>query len=209
MGELLTAQVAGAKVSRMGSGAALTRDAAVLMSEIGLQVGEQARADYKAKSEGGTDSAGIQWKPNSPATIARKAYKKPAVKRLVEQRRQVARQLRRVRSSRRGALLRQRHKALSDEIKALISRFTSESRIGVDTGAQEMSGLPGFQATDGRGGGVFIVDTWSVEFGYARTYSEHFDLKRELLPDQLSAKQEQEAVEKVASWVAERIGKVI
>lgn len=58
-------------------------------------------------------------------------------------------------------------------------------QIGVDTGLQLNSASPGYQAPDGKGGNVTDYSESSVTVGFGRSYSEHFDKHRKLIPDTL------------------------
>lgn len=57
--------------------------------------------------------------------------------------------------------------------------------IGVDTGLQRASASPGFIGPDGKGGNLLLMSQASVTVGYNRTYSDHFDRLRPLIPNPL------------------------
>jgi len=67
-------------------------------------------------------------------------------------------------------------------------KFKGQHQIGVNTGLQRASARPGFTGADGRGGNVQIKADDSIEVGFGRSYSRHFDKRRKLMPEVLPPK---------------------
>lgn len=81
--------------------------------------------------------------------------------------------------------LRKKRLELLLKLEQLVDREMGKYEIGVDTGLQRSSAVPGFVGSDGKGGNLLKVTESSVTVGYNRNYSEFFDAKRPLLPGQL------------------------
>lgn len=127
-----------------------------LLEAIGVTLLSFAQQDYRTLSRGGTSSDGRKWKALDPKTVARKAA--------------------------RGRKTSRTNKTGSG--KPLPTG--NISAIGIDTGLQQASGAPGFNAAGG--GNIFeIKPPDEVTVGYGRSYSKFFDMQRKLLPDKLPA----------------------
>ena len=181
------------------------RERADLLERFGDIVLRSARDNYEKKSEGGTGSDGIKWKPNHPRTIARKARKSPKVKNLVEQRKRLAKLIGRA-SEARSRRLRERRATLLRQIQRIEGQFADTNRIGVDTALQEASGIPEFDGGDGKGGNIIEFESdRAITVGYGRTYSEKFDSVRKLFPEELPAPVESLLEEEAVAWVVQRL----
>lgn len=90
-----------------------------------------------------------------------------------------------------------------------VYRQKGDVPIGIETGQQLGSSLPGFRGRDGLGGNIFEVADSSVTVGYGRSYSEHFDTRRPLLPPKLPAAWQERLEELAAAWGEERISQAL
>lgn len=126
-----------------------------MLEVLGLELLGLIQLDYEVKSRGGAGASGEAWKQLDPKTIKRK------------QRR--GRRNRRRRQTRSG-----RQRPAADAVA-----------IGIDTGQQRNSAVPGFQGNDGQGGNVFELRSADITVGFGRVYSTYFDEERELIPDPL------------------------
>jgi hypothetical protein len=121
---------------------------------VGVAVLSLQAMDYRTLSRGGTTPDGRHWKALDPKTIKAKARRG------------------RGKTSRRTK---------TGSGKAL--PVGDVSAIGIDTGLQQASGSPGFNAPGG--GNIFEVAGDRVTVGYGREYSKYFDKTRKLFPDKL------------------------
>lgn len=179
---------------RLGETAAeFKRQKKKLLKRLGLQLLSNAQLDYETKGRGGTGTDGITWKPLAESTIKAKNRKgnrqsgtaaKAAKKTLKE-------------SKKKGRP--------SNKTKAAKSFLAGAAgtQIGVDSGLQRASAAPGFVASDGKGGNVLEVEEEAVTVGYGRDYSEYFDEKRKLLPDELPPAWEQDLDKTQEEWADE------
>lgn len=131
-----------------------------VLEAVGVKLLSFAKQDYRTKSRGGTGTDGITWKPLAAATIKRKngtsTGKKNSKRRVTK-----------------GGKARP---------------GIGSSAIGIDSGLQQNSASPGFKGPDPEGGltgNVLEVTETSVTVGFGRSYSEHFDAVRPLLPTTL------------------------
>lgn len=200
------------------------------MHLVGVQTLSLARLAYRDKSRGNTGSDGITWDKLSRKTIEARVRKRAPSKRIVEQRRKVAKQIEQTleqakqqsgkgsgkRRKSRGkppkekvATLRKKRKDLLAKHQALVDREFSKHAIGIDTGLQFNSSQPGFAATDGRGGNLLEVQGTVVTVGFLRVYSEHFDKRRKLMPETLPDRWQEELAKVVGRWSQQQISKFI
>lgn len=121
---------------------------------VGVAVLSLQAQDYRTLSRGGTTADGRHWKALDPKTIKSKARRG------------------------RGATSK---RTTTKSGKAL--PVGDVSAIGIDTGLQQASGSPGFNAPGG--GNIFEVTGDRVTVGYGREYSKYFDKTRKLFPDKL------------------------
>lgn len=164
------------------------RQRTITLHAVGVQLLGFVREAYVAKSRGGAGSDGIQWAKLSRATIEQRVRSRAPAKRIVEERKRLAAEIRQQRgpgSPARIERLRARRKSLSERLQAMVDAEYANHAIGINTGLQLNSSQPGFIPADGKGGGLFKVSNDSVTIGFARAYSKHFDKKRPLLPEQL------------------------
>ncbi len=174
------------------------------LEQLGIQVLSFAQLDYVTKARGGTGTDGIKWDEVVRATIEHRVRSRAPAKRIVQQRRDLADQIRTARNSKgkRGkesrkwakgeiARLIQRRKDLLAKLNDMIDMEWTDYEIGVDHGLQRASAQPGFTGPDGDGGNVMVIDQAGITVGYGRSYSKWFDIRRPLLPEVLPV-----------SWVA-------
>lgn len=144
------------------------------LETMGVRILSFSRQSYVTKSRGGTGMDGIKWAALSEQTVKRKSNK--------------------------GAAKKQKNRAATKSGKA---RPTGNATaIGIDTGLQINSASPGFKAQGG--GNIMRLTNTDIEVGYGRSYSEHFDKRRPLMPETLPDKWRQACEEIVARW-AERL----
>lgn len=127
-----------------------------LLDTLGVQLLSLTLQAYNEKARGRTGSDGIVWKPLKEST--KKAKQRRGRKRRPSRR------------SRRGS-----------SGGTAGPTGSTETMIGVDTGLQRASAQPGNKDN------IFNVDAQisQVTVGFGRSYSEHFDEQRKLLPDEL------------------------
>ncbi len=191
---------------------------------VGISILRNVQEAYDAKSRKESAEDGIVWRDLSRATLEARVRRRAEARRIVEQRRQLASEIRSIRSgaaeprSRFGKkaatsqanAIQQREKRraeLSAKMQALVDHESSAYEIGVDTGLQRSSGSPGFSdpvwnqaPSDAFGHNTFIVDAGRVTIGYDRTYSAAFDAQRELLPENLPDPWRVEAESAFSTW---------
>lgn len=126
-----------------------------VLEALGVRVLSYAQQDYRTKSRGGRGSDGITWEPLAESTVNQK--------------------------SKRGAAKRQKNRKQTKSGK--LRAVQRSMAIGIDTGLQQASASPGFQASGG--GNIFRLTNTEITVGYGRSYSEFFDEQRPLLPDVL------------------------
>lgn len=143
----------------------------ILLNTLGTQVLSFAQQDYVTKARGGEGTDGITWDPLQRSTLAARVARRAPYKALVRQRKSLA--------GMRDAKSRAKRKQITAKQHALIDKESSRYEIGVDTGLQRASAAPGHPDN------LFDLSPSSVTVGYNREYSEHFDAKRQLLPEEL------------------------
>ncbi len=191
---------------------------------VGISILRNVQEAYDAKSRKQSSEDGIVWRDITRATLEARVRRRAQARQIVEQRRQLASEIKRIRSgaaeprSRFGKkaptsqakAIEQREKRraeLSAKMQALVDHESSAYEIGVDTGLQRSSGSPGFSdpvwnatPTDAMGNNTFVVDAGRVTIGYDRTYSAAFDSERELLPENLPDPWRVEAEAAFSTW---------
>ena len=181
----------------------LASDRRDLLTQLGVELLSLSQLAYREMARGGTGSDGITWKRLERTTIEQRVRSRAPAKRIVAQRRELARQIQRISgpgSSARKRPLIQRRRELARQLRAMVDREFANHEIGVDTGLQRASAGPGFQANDGQGGNIFDVTAGSVTVGYGREYSQRFDRDRQLMPAMLPAAWQQKLEGVAAKW---------
>lgn len=206
----------------------LQNEVGTLMRILGISVLSEAQQAYVTKSNGGVGSDGIQWDKLKRSTLAGRVGKRGRGRSIIRRRSRLANQIRTLDRSRpvrppagsspqkRRAYserikrtndkiknLRDQRKKLRQEFERLVDAAVSRHQIGVDTGLQRASVQPGFVGGDGQGGNKFDVQGNSVTVGYGRSYSEHFDRKRTLIPGTLPKAWEQELERLTENWASD------
>lgn len=190
-----------------------------------------AQRDYETKSRHGTGEDGTHWKDLSPKTIEARVRRRSSAKKIVEERKQLAAEIRgilyggltpRARKGKGKAVnkeeavraLRERREALKRKLDSLVINEMSSYQIGVDQGLQRASAAPGFNdpakvwrlnPADGEGENLFHIDGGTVTIGYNRSYSAAFDSERPIFPDQLPESWKEDAGEAVGDWADDRV----
>lgn len=181
----------------------LVSDRRNLLTQLGVELLSLSQLAYRDKARGGMGSDGIAWKRLERSTIEMRVRSRAPAKRIVAQRRELARQIKQIRglgSAARKRPLIARRRELARQLRAMVDREMASHEIGVDTGLQRASAGPGFQTNDGRGGNVFDVTAGSVTVGYGRDYSQRFDRTRPLMPAILPAAWQQKLESVAAKW---------
>jgi hypothetical protein len=184
----------------------LDSDRPTVLQRIGVQLLSLSQLAYREKARGGTGSDGITWAKLSRKTIEVRVRSRAPAKRIVAQRRDLAKQIKALKgpgSNAKRARLVQRRKDLAAKLQSLVDTEYSRHEIGVDTGLQRSSAQPGFAAPDGKGGNVLDVSPQAVTVGYAREYSKYFDEKRPLFPETLPDAWEKQIEQTVEKWATE------
>lgn len=183
-----------------------------MLEQIGTQILSYVKLDYVAKSRGGTGTDGIHWAPLKVGTILARLRKAGHLKtrrvagtnrtegviaKSVKANEALFKQLARAgvkfRDKKGNAIkgTKPRSKAgntvgTTKEIREKSVKLAPGSyQIGVDTGLQLNSAGPGYKGPDGKGGNVMTYTEDTVTVGFGRSYSEHFDKHRKLIPDVL------------------------
>lgn len=198
-----------------------------LMEILGIGVLSEAQLAYVDKARGGTGSDGISWAPLKRSTLAARAGKRGKGRTIIAKRKDLAKEIdqlerskvpsrgRRAPATREARLaarrqnkaidkkierLRERRRKLREDFQRLVDSFVANHEIGVDTGLQRASAMPGFRASDGKGGNKLEVRENQVTAGFARSYSTAFDEKRTLMPRELPAPWRTNLEQAVENW---------
>jgi len=197
----------------------------------GVSVLGRAQRDYETKSRHGTGEDGTHWKELSPKTIEARVRRRAAAKKIVDERKRLADEIRGILyggltpRARKGKgkvvskdeavrVLRERREALKRKLDSLVINEMSSYQIGVDQGLQRASAAPGFNdpakvwrlnPADGEGENLFRVDGGTVTLAYNRSYSAAFDSERPIFPEQLPQAWKDEAGDAVGDWADDRI----
>lgn len=134
-----------------------------------MQLLSFSKLDYVAKGRGQTGSDGIKWEPLAQSTIERKRKKAGLI--------EAPKNSKERQKNRKARRKRTRSGKPRPQVGAI--------QIGVDTGLQLASAAPGFRGPDGKGGNFFEIGGNQVTVGYNRSYSEFFDRKRPILPEEV------------------------
>lgn len=181
----------------------LASDKRTILERVGIQALSFSQLAYRDKARGGTGSDGVTWSKLSRNTIEARVRERAPAKRIVAQRRDLAKQIKATKgkgSNARRAKLVQRRKQLSERLQSLVDQEFARHEIGVNTGLQRSSAQPGFAGPDGQGGNVMKLEAGSVTVGYGREYSKYFDAKRPLFPAKLPEAWIQRFERMIAEW---------
>lgn len=120
----------------------LDSDRPTVLQRIGVQLLSLSQLAYREKARGGTGSDGITWAKLSRKTIEARVRSRAPAKRIVSQRRDLAKQIKATKgkgSNAKRARLVQRRKDLAVKLQSLVDTEYSRHEIGVDTGLQRSS----------------------------------------------------------------------
>lgn len=174
-----------------------------LMQAMGIQLLSFAQLAYRDKARGGQGDDGVKWAPLQRGTLEARVRRRAKARAIVKERRDIAGQIRTTRGA--GApskirKLRDRRKKLSARLQKEVDKEVANHEIGVDTGLQRASAQPGYTGADGKGGNLLDVSGAQVTVGYARSYSQHFDTARPLLPATMPEKWQKTLDGLVQDW---------
>ena len=190
----------------------LAADRRNLLQKLGTQLLSLSQQSYREKARGGTGSDGITWSPLQRKTIEARVRQRAPAKRIVAERRNLARQIKAAYGPGAKNLkrrLRERRQELSRQLQSLVDREFANYEIGVNTGLQRSSAGPGFAAPDGQGGNILQLDANAVTVGYGRSYSEYFDARRALLPGEIPAEWQRQLDGVAESWAADILNQTL
>lgn len=182
------------------------------VSTAGLQVLSFVWQDYRKKSNGGIDAAGVQWARPKDETIAARVRRRAPWRRLwatwlaIREEEQIWLKKKPKRGSaaarsKKRALERIRRKRQTNRAQRqrLIEAELATAKIGVDRGLLIASLNPNASSPDN----VFEVKNLSVTIGSSMVYAKPFDVLRPIIPDGIINAQRQAAIETLVANVYE------
>ena len=163
-----------------------------LLGQIGRELTDSFRRDFAARSTGQSVDE-LEWKRDTPGTIASRVRKSRDGRRLILEKHKLEQQIREARDPYRAekiAALRQRIFTVETQLKLLIALAQQRTKIGVDTGRLESSLKVNVDASE-EAVSVSYGDTSETDYKYP------FDAARRLITGQLSAELQTRVEQKI------------